>query len=107
ADRIGRAGQLQEWLEDWDLDAPERDHRHVSHLYGLFPSLQIESDTTPELAVAARRSLEMRGDEATGWGIGWRLNLWARLRDGERAYRVLQRLLHPERTYRNLFDAHP
>jgi alpha-L-fucosidase 2 len=106
-DRIGRAGQLQEWLEDWDMEAPERDHRHVSHLYGVYPSLQIDLDRTPALAAAARRSLEIRGDNATGWGIGWRLCLWARLRDGEHAHSVLALLLSPERTYPNLFDAHP
>lgn len=105
--RIGRAGQLQEWQDDWDMDAPEMDHRHVSHLYALHPSSQINVRDTPELAAAARRSLEIRGDEATGWGIGWRLNLWARLRDAERAYKVLGMLLSPQRTYPNLFDAHP
>ena len=106
-DRIGGAGQLQEWLDDWDMDAPEIHHRHVSHLYGLYPSQQIDMDRTPSLASAARRSLEIRGDNATGWGIGWRLNLWARLRDGDHAHDVLSLLLSPERTYPNLFDAHP
>jgi alpha-L-fucosidase 2 len=106
-DRIGHAGQLQEWLEDWDMSVPEIDHRHVSHLYGLYPSQQIDLDRTPEFAAAARRSLEIRGDNATGWGIGWRLNLWARLRDGDHAHDVLTLLLSPERTYPNLFDAHP
>jgi alpha-L-fucosidase 2 len=106
-DRIGSAGQLQEWLEDWDMQAPEIHHRHVSHLYGLYPSWQINLDDTPELATAARRSLEIRGDDATGWGIGWRINCRARLRDGNHAHDVLQRLLSPERTYNNLFDAHP
>jgi alpha-L-fucosidase 2 len=105
--RIGAAGQLQEWLEDWDMDVPEINHRHVSHLYGLYPSQQIDLDRTPELAAAARRSLEIRGDEATGWGIGWRINLWARLREGDHANGVLTRLLSPDRTYPNLFDAHP
>ncbi|WP_298577278.1 glycoside hydrolase family 95 protein [uncultured Luteimonas sp.] len=105
--RIGRAGQLQEWQHDWDMDAPEIDHRHVSHLYALHPSSQINPRDTPELAAAARRSLEIRGDEATGWGIGWRLNLWARLRDGQRAMKILRMLLSPSRTYPNLFDAHP
>lgn len=105
--RIGKAGQLQEWQDDWDMEAPEIDHRHVSHLYALHPSSQINLRDTPELAAAARRSLEIRGDEATGWGIGWRLNLWARLRDPKRAYRVLEMLLSPQRTYPNLFDAHP
>jgi alpha-L-fucosidase 2 len=98
---------LQEWLEDWDASVPDIQHRHVSHLYGLYPSGQISVDHTPPLAHAARKSLEIRGDEATGWGIGWRLNLWARLRDGERAHRILKLLLGPERTYPNLFDAHP
>lgn len=107
ADRIGEAGQLQEWLEDWDMEAPEIHHRHVSHLYGLYPSLQISPETTPDLAAAARRSLEIRGDDATGWGIGWRINLWARLGDGAHAHEVIRRLLHPERSYPNLFDAHP
>jgi alpha-L-fucosidase 2 len=106
-ERIGKAGQLQEWGEDWDMEAPEIHHRHVSHLYGLYPSQQISLEGTPALAAAARRSLEIRGDEATGWGIGWRLNLWARLRDGDHAHQVLTRLLTPDRTYPNLFDAHP
>lgn len=106
-DRIGRGGQLQEWAEDWDLDVPEPLHRHVSHLYGLYPSWQINLDDTPDLAQGARRSLELRGDDATGWGIGWRLNFWARLRDGQRAMAVLSRLLSPDRAYPNLFDAHP
>lgn len=106
-DRIGRAGQLQEWLDDWDMAAPEIDHRHISHLYGLYPSQQINIDRTPSFATAARRSLEIRGDNATGWGICWRLNLWARLRDGDHAHDVLSLLLSPERTYPNLFDAHP
>ena len=105
--RIGKAGQLQEWQADWDMEAPEIDHRHVSHLYALHPSSQINPRDTPQLAAAARRSLEIRGDEATGWGIGWRLNLWARLRDGERAMKILRMLLSPSRTYPNLFDAHP
>lgn len=105
--RIGHAGQLQEWMEDWDLAAPEINHRHVSHLYALYPSWQIDRLATPELAAAARRSLEIRGDDATGWGIGWRINLWARLGDGRHAHDVLALLLTPDRTYRNLFDAHP
>lgn len=105
--RIGRAGQLQEWMDDWDMDVPEMHHRHVSHLYGLYPSHQIGIETTPDLAAAARRSLEIRGDEATGWGIGWRINLWARLREGGHAEGVLRLLLSPARSYVNLFDAHP
>jgi len=105
--RIGKAGQLQEWQQDWDMDAPEMQHRHVSHLYALHPSSQVNVRDTPKLATAAKRSLEIRGDEATGWGTAWRLNLWAHLRDGEHAYKVLQMLLSPQRTYPNLFDAHP
>jgi len=106
ADRIGSAGQLQEWLDDWDMAAPEIQHRHVSHLYGLYPGHEITSETPPTFA-AARRSLAIRGDDATGWGIGWRINLWARLGDGQRAHAVLRKLLGPDRTYPNLFDAHP
>lgn len=105
--RIGQAGQLQEWLEDWDLDVPEMHHRHVSHLYGLYPSHQITPALTPELAAAAQKSLELRGDEATGWAIAWRLNLWARLGQGDHAHDVLKLLLSPGRSYPNLFDAHP
>ncbi|MCP8890927.1 glycoside hydrolase family 95 protein [Sphingomonas faeni] len=106
-DHIGAQGQLQEWQRDWDAAAPEPHHRHVSHLYGLFPSDQIDLDRTPALAQAARRSLELRGDESTGWATAWRANLWARLRDGDHAHRILAFLLGPERTYPNLFDAHP
>ena len=106
-DQIGSQGQLQEWLEDWDANAVDIHHRHVSHLYGLYPSGQISIDHTPQLARAALRSLQIRGDEATGWGIGWRLNLWARLRDAEHTHHILKLLLGPERTYPNLFDAHP
>ena len=105
--RIGGSGQLQEWLEDWDMKAPEIHHRHVSHLYGLYPSSQITLHGTPDLAAAVRQSLETRGDMATGWAIAWRLNLWTRLQDPERAYQILTLLLQPERTYPNLFDAHP
>ncbi|MGN7161906.1 glycoside hydrolase family 95 protein [Sphingomonas sp. SAFR-052] len=106
-DRIGAAGQLQEWREDWDMAAPEPKHRHVSHLYALFPSDQISPDRTPDLAAAARRSLELRGDESTGWATAWRANLWARLKDGDHAHRILAYLLGPARTYPNLFDSHP
>ena len=106
-DRIGAAGQLQEWLEDWDMDAPERTHRHVSHLYALFPSGQVNLRHTPELAAAARRSLELRGDLSTGWAIAWRINLWARLREAEHTHEVIKLLLDPSRTYPNMFDAHP
>jgi alpha-L-fucosidase 2 len=106
-DRIGKAGQLQEWMEDWDMEAPERDHRHVSHLYALFPSEQIGVRRTPELAAAARKSLELRGDLSTGWAIAWRINLWARLREAEHTHGVVKLLLDPSRTYPNMFDAHP
>jgi alpha-L-fucosidase 2 len=106
-DQIGKQGQLQEWLEDWDADVPEPHHRHVSHLYGLYPSSQITLRGTPALAAAVRKTLELRGDNATGWGIGWRLNLWARLQEAERTHHILGLLLSPSRTYPNLFDAHP
>jgi len=105
--RIGAAGQLQEWLEDWDMQAPERQHRHVSHLYGLYPGRDIDVRRTPGLAAAVKRSLEIRGDQATGWATAWRIALWARLGDGDHAYEILKFLLSPERTYPNLFDAHP
>jgi alpha-L-fucosidase 2 len=105
--RIGKQGQLMEWLEDWDAAAPEPNHRHVSHLFGLYPSSQITLRGTPELAAAVKKSLELRGDNATGWGIGWRLNLWARLQDAEHTFKVLGLMLTPSRTYPNLFDAHP
>jgi alpha-L-fucosidase 2 len=105
--QIGSDGQLQEWLDDWDSKAKDIHHRHVSHLYGLFPSAQITPRGTPELAAAVRKSLEIRGDKATGWGLGWRLNLWARLQDAEHAYKILSLLIDPARTYPNMFDAHP
>ncbi len=105
--KIGHQGQLQEWQQDWDADAPEQNHRHVSHLYGLHPSRQITPDDTPALAAAARRTLEIRGDRATGWATAWRINLWVRLRDGDHAHDILRFLLGPERTYPNMFDAHP
>ena len=116
--RIGRLGQLQEWLED--VDDPENQHRHVSHLFGLHPGVEITPYGTPDLFAAARKSLELRGDGATGWSMGWKVNLWARLLDGDRAFRILEGLLAPvpETTarrldgrrgglYPNLFDAHP
>jgi alpha-L-fucosidase 2 len=105
--QVGTAGQLQEWLEDWDMQAPEIHHRHVSHLFGLFPGHDIDVRRTPELAAAVKRSLEIRGDQATGWATAWRINLWARLGDGNHAYDILKFLLGPERTYPNMFDAHP
>ncbi len=105
--KVGISGQLQEWQEDWDAGANDLHHRHVSHLYGVYPSQQISTATTPELATAARRSLDIRGDEATGWATAWRIALWARLRDGNRAHHILQFLIGPKRTYPNMFDAHP
>jgi alpha-L-fucosidase 2 len=105
--KIGKSGQLQEWFEDWDLEAKDPRHRHVSHLYAAFPSWQINKNDTPEMVEAVKKTLDTRGDETTGWAIAWRLNLWARLGDGERAYKILALLLRPERTYPNLFDAHP
>jgi len=105
--KVGKEGQLQEWPYDWDGSSAELNHRHVSHLYGLHPSRLIDMDRTPALAAAAKLTLEIRGDKATGWATAWRINLWARLRDGERAYSILRFLLGPERTYPNLFDAHP
>jgi alpha-L-fucosidase 2 len=105
--QIGHAGQLQEWMEDWDMQAPEMNHRHVSHLYGLFPGNDISVAQTPDFAAAARKSLEIRGDKATGWATGWRICLWAHLQDGNHAYQILKFLLSPERTYPDMFDAHP
>jgi alpha-L-fucosidase 2 len=114
--QVGKAGQLQEWLEDWDMEAPERLHRHVSHLYGLFPSNQITVRETPELFNAAKKTLELRGDVGTGWSLAWKINLWARLLDGDHAYLLLQKALTPVASnargqaggvYSNLFDAHP
>ena len=110
--QIGKYNQLQEWLED--VDNPKEDHRHVSHLYGLFPSNQISPYSHPELFQAAKNSLLYRGDKATGWSIGWKINLWARLLNGNQAYRIINNMLMlvepgntDGRTYPNLFDAHP
>lgn len=108
--QIGQHGQLQEWLHDWDRKDDQ--HRHVSHLYGLYPSSQISSLRTPELFAAARQSLLYRGDQSTGWSMGWKVNLWARLLDGDHAYKLIQDQLTPSTgseggTYPNLLDAHP
>jgi alpha-L-fucosidase 2 len=112
--QIGQWGQLQEWMYDWDKK--EDNHRHVSHLYGLFPSNQISAYRTPELFSAANTSLTARGDESTGWSMGWKVNLWARLLDGNHAYKLIKDQLTPSiqpdgkqngGTYPNLFDAHP
>ena len=103
--QIGARGQLQEWQHDFAEREPQ--HRHVSQLYGLYPGDQISRRATPALPAAARRTLELRGDEATGWSIGWKINLWARLEDGEHAHALIRNLISPSRTYPNLFDAHP
>jgi alpha-L-fucosidase 2 len=108
--KIGRWGQLQEWFEDWD--DPRDNHRHVSHLWGMYPGYQITADGTPELFNAVRTSLEARGDASTGWSMGWKVCLWARLLDGNHAYKLIQDQLSPSGrgkggTYNNLFDAHP
>jgi alpha-L-fucosidase 2 len=109
--QIGRHGQLQEWTED--LDDPKNSHRHVSHLWAVYPGSEI-TPRTPELFAAARQSLIYRGDAATGWSMGWKINLWARFQDGDHAYVILKNLLHPVGQkgtsggmYPNLFDAHP
>jgi alpha-L-fucosidase 2 len=107
ADCVGAQGQLQEWLEDWDASAPDPRHRHVSHLYAVYPSGQINLRDTPALAQAAKVTLNTRGDQSTGWATAWRIALWARLGDGERAHSILQGLLGPLRTYPNMFDSHP
>lgn len=105
--QIGHLGQLQEWLIDWEEGAREQ-NRHVSHLWGAFPSDQITPRRTPELADAVRRSLELRGPEVTtGWSLAWKLNLRARLLEPENAWLHLTQLIEPERTAPNLFDLHP
>lgn len=102
--QIGRHNQLQEWLED--VDNPEDKHRHISHAFGLYPSNQISPYRHPLLFQAAKNTLLQRGDEATGWSIGWKINLWARLLDGNHAYRIIENLFKG-RLYPNMFDAHP
>ena len=115
--QIGRYGQLQEWLIDGD--DPKDEHRHISHLYGLYPSNQISPYTHPDLFTAAANTLKQRGDMATGWSLGWKINFWARMLDGNHAFTIIKNMLHllpddraarqyPDgRTYPNLFDAHP
>jgi alpha-L-fucosidase 2 len=117
--QVGKAGNLQEWYHDWKDADPQ--HRHQSHLYGLYPGHQITPLKTPQLAQAAKKSLEVRGDNTTGWSKGWRINLWARLNDGNHAYKMFRELLNyvePDGaknisytggggTYPNLLDAHP
>ena len=115
--QIGRYGQLQEWLID--ADDPKDEHRHISHLYGLYPSNQISPYIHPELFTAAANTLKQRGDMATGWSLGWKTNFWARMLDGNHAFQIIKNMLkllpddraarqYPNgRTYPNLFDAHP
>ena len=114
--QVGPDGRLQEWLEPYP--EPEPRHRHTSHLYGLYPYYEITPRGMPELAAACRRTLDARGDQSTGWALGWRINLWARLGDGDRAHKILGQLLRPADrgnaydgrgagSYPNLFDAHP
>ena len=115
--QIGRHGQLQEWMID--ADDPKDDHRHISQLYGLYPSNQISPYTHPDLFTAAANTLNQRGDMATGWSLGWKTNFWARMLDGDHAFQIIKNMLHllpddsktrayPQgRTYPNLFDAHP
>jgi alpha-L-fucosidase 2 len=108
--QIGKYGQLQEWLQDVDDTANK--HRHVSHLWAVYPGHEINWEESPDLVKAARQSLIYRGDAATGWSLGWKLNLWARFKDGDHAYKLLQMLLSPAEkggagSYHNLFDAHP
>ena len=114
---IGRNGQLQEWYGDWD--DPKDTHRHISHLFGLYPGGEITPESTPLLAKAARETLRERGDLSTGWSMAWKVNWWARLKDGQHAYKILEdafRFIDPGSakaemsgggTYPNLFDAHP
>lgn len=117
--QIGKKGNLQEWYFDWNDEDPK--HRHQCQLFRLFPGDHITPLKTPELANASRKTLEIKGDETTGWSKGWRINLWARLWDGNHAYKMFRELLryvdpdgkkteNPRRgggTYPNLFDAHP
>jgi alpha-L-fucosidase 2 len=115
--QIGQYGQLQEWIID--ADDPKDEHRHISHLYGLYPSNQISPYAHPELFTAASNTLNQRGDMATGWSLGWKTNFWARMQDGNHAFKIIKNMLHllpndakakeyPDgRTYPNLFDAHP
>ena len=114
--KIGSDGRLMEWQKEFREEEPH--HRHVSHLYMLYPGDQVDLQKTPELAAAARKTLEARGDKGTGWSLAWKVNFWARLKDGERAYKLLQALLQPTQnyslnmsdaggTYTNLFCGHP
>jgi alpha-L-fucosidase 2 len=103
--RVGSRGNIQEWLADWVES--ETNHRHVSHLYGLHPSNQITRRGTPQLYEAARRTLELRGDDGTGWSLAWKINFWARLEDAARAHKLLRDLVRTDRLAPNMFDLHP
>jgi alpha-L-fucosidase 2 len=112
--QIGKHGQLQEWLED--KDDPKNKHRHVSHLWGVYPGSEINWEENPDMMKAARQSLLYRGDEGTGWSLGWKINFWSRFLDGNRTYKLISMLLSPAEepqrkirggSYPNLFDAHP
>ncbi len=113
---MGQYGQLQEWLQD--LDDPDNKHRHVSHLWGMHPAKDINWETSPELMEAAKKTLEQRGDDGTGWSLAWKINFWARLLDGDHAYELIKLQFRPVSSkntaynrgggsYDNLFDAHP
>jgi alpha-L-fucosidase 2 len=114
--QVGEYGQLKEWM--WDVDDRKDDHRHMSHLWGVFPGSDITAYGTPDTFAAARQSLLFRGDAATGWSMGWKINLWARFLDGDHAYKILQNLIEPAADrapgvaahpglFKNMFDAHP
>ena len=103
--KTGKYGQITEWLQDWD--DPNNKNRHISHLYGLFPSAQITPEETPDWIKGAGVTLQQRGDDATGWSLAWKINFWARMHDGDHAYKMIRMLLTPSKTYNNLFDAHP
>lgn len=107
--KIGRYGQLQEWMKD--VDAPNNKHRHISHLWGMYPGHEINYDESPALMQAAKQSLLFRGDDATGWSLAWKINCWARFKDAEHTYTMIKMLLSPTKgnagSYPNLFDAHP
>jgi len=114
--QIGSRGQLKEWFQDFT--ETDVHHRHTSHLFGVYPGRQI-TPAMPEFFAAARKVLEIRGDDGTGWSLGWKINFWARFRDGDHAYKLIQNLLRPVGNdaatsyhngggvYPNLFDAHP
>ncbi|NOT90219.1 MAG: glycoside hydrolase family 95 protein [Ferruginibacter sp.] len=107
--QIGKYGQLQEWMKD--VDDTTNKHRHISHLWGMYPGNEINFDVTPALMNAAKHSLLYRGDAATGWSLGWKINCWARFKDAEHAFTMVKMLISPVKagagSYPNLFDAHP